>query len=418
MAHGLLFGREAIGVEPIGVRPHGGVEVDAVGADERERPRRVFLAQELHRLEAAPHEEHQRRVQAQRLLEDAGRVRELLGREGVGPLRGEGVGLGLYARPRLRVLAEEVERPRERVCRGLVPRHEERRRLVADLLVAHPLAAPALAVAREEQAREQIGALPRIGPTLVDERLQPSVHEAYRGDERRVVTPWEEHGAAQRLLDAVPQVHEGRRHVGVGLLEPFDEGDLQREERGGEMRVDPLQGDGERLAELLRLGVGVGAEQRARHDPHRDARHLVREIDRRPVLHAREGAQGHGVHRARIAGELARVEQGRRQATLPPPQLALAREEPLAREVVQEDPEAGRLLERARVLDQDRVRRLRRARDEHLAVQETDARQGPRRSSRAQEREAIFLEQVPVAEKVATGDRGDRRAVHARLRVA
>ena len=103
-------------------------------------------------------EDVRRRVEPHRLLEDgerAGHRTQVLVRGSA--TRGR-VHLRLDARARLRVLREQVQRPRQRRRRRLVPGEEEGHRLVADLLIVIDAA---VLVPRREQHAEEVAAVRR-----------------------------------------------------------------------------------------------------------------------------------------------------------------------------------------------------------------------------------------------------------------
>ncbi len=123
---------------------------------------------------AAP-DEPGRRIQAHRLGDDAGRIRKPLD---VGDRRqtpGQHCG-NLVVETTFDVgrLTEEVPRPRQGVCRGLVARQKDRHRLVADLAVSHPPPF-VLVVLREQERREQVAPVGAAGAPLANNPVDDSV---------------------------------------------------------------------------------------------------------------------------------------------------------------------------------------------------------------------------------------------------
>ena len=140
---------------------------------------------------------------------------------------------------------KQVPRPRERVRRRLVPGQEQRHRLITQLLVGHP-AAVAFVVHCHEQHRQQIAAiLPRF-PPLVDDAVDRLVQPLQRSPKT--------HRLRQRQL---PQKVRDRIH--------------QRRKKIDQRR--------QRSADLIRLLLHLGIEQRLGDDGKREPHHLVMDIE-------------------------------------------------------------------------------------------------------------------------------------------
>ena len=271
-------------------------------------------------LQRASSDDPRRREQSHRLGEDGARVREpreIVRAERVGR---DGVDLVVQTSLDIRVLCEEIPAPREEIRRRLVTGEEERHRLVAELTVAHS-AAVALGVVREEKHREQVAAiLPR---------------RATFGDE-----------AVDRRVEPLAAATEAQRRRDGELLEQLAEGEHAEVER--------FDRRSERLADLVRLALDVGVEQRLADDGERVRRHLARHVERRavaPAFRAPCGVRRHGVG---VRGDARAVKGGLRQTTLAQMELVLARQEPLAEE-------HPRALETATLVEVATVR------DEHVA---------------------------------------------------
>ena len=157
----LPVGQPAIGVEPLRVREEPRVPVQEILREEHDGPLRDRVSADVDVLDRAPADGPGRRIQPHRLGEHHARVGES---RHVGGGRRTALEHGCLFRAAaafdVRVLREQVPRPRERVRGRFVAGEEDRHRLVAHLRVAHP-AAVLLVVAREQQHRQQIAAVIR-----------------------------------------------------------------------------------------------------------------------------------------------------------------------------------------------------------------------------------------------------------------
>src|SRR5258705_5599914 len=155
------------------------------------------------------------------------------------------------------MLREEIPAPREEIRRRLVTGEEERHRLVAELSVAHP-SAVALGVVREKEHGEQVAAILARRATLGDESID-------------------------RRVEPLAAATEAQRRRDGKLLEQLAEGEHAEVER-----VDRR---GERVADLVRLALDVGVEQRLADDGECVRRHLARQVERRTVAPALRAAR-------------------------------------------------------------------------------------------------------------------------------
>ncbi|MEZ4406551.1 MAG: hypothetical protein R3A52_08760 [Polyangiales bacterium] len=251
-------------------------------------------------------------------------------------------------------------------------RDEEGVGLVAHLLVGHRPGA-VLLVARREDAREQVVAREPLRAALGDHLRDAVVDASHRGAQRGVEGAGEEHGLLQALHRGGAQPLDGRGELAFERREAFEEHDLRDEAARAAVAVAPLEGDGEGLAERVGLVEGVAVEEGFAHDAHGHAGHLAREVDALPVAPAVDGALGDVVHALRVGGHRRRLKERRHESSLPAPELALGGEEPVAREVPEEEAPAGRRLDAARALDEEGGRRRGGVRPHHVAVEEARA---------------------------------------------
>ena len=108
--------------------------------------------------------------------------------------------------------------------------------------------------------------------------------------------------------------------------------------------VEELPDLGHRAADIARVVVQLGTEQRARNDPQRQLRHVSRHVAHLALAPDRVDAIRLVDHHGRIGGDAAAVEGRLQHATLAQVEIALAREQAVS----QHDAgpfEAGPLLE-------------------------------------------------------------------------
>jgi hypothetical protein len=293
--------------------------------------------------------------------------------------------------------------------------HEEGDRLVADLPVGH--ASPVVLVLRLEQAREKVVAREARRAPLVDQALDGLVEVGDRRAKPGPARSGEQDRRAQHLRQRRAVRLEARGDPALTLLDHVADAHLERQPRGAEVFVRPVERDGERVAEGVGLVEGVGVEERLAHDRHRDPRHLAAEIDRPPVAPAAGRPRDDVGHDADILRDDLGLEERGHQLALPPPEIALAGEETLARERVEDEPQGRRLFERARPLDEDVVRGGRRRRKKGVHPEEEDARSAGGLARRTlEEGEALRLELARVTDEWRTA-REARKVLeqHARL---
>ncbi len=163
-----------------------------------------------------------------------------------------------------------------------------------------------------------------------------------------------------RALPASPQTRQRQ------ALDEVRERKHQRPER--------LHDAGERVADLARLRRDVGVEQRLADDRQREAIHLLRHVDRRPVrprlalpirvLH----------HRRRVFRDAIAMKRRLHQPPLPQMHGAFARQQPLAEHALR-PLEPAALREVLVVRHQDVLDDARIADDEHVLAAEPDVRE-------------------------------------------
>ena len=218
--------------------------------------------------------------------------------DGRGPLPEHGVHLGEEAILRFRVLGKQVEGPGERAGGGLVPGQEEGHHLVAELPVGHPLAIPLLVSSREQHGQE-VATVDAAPPPLRDQLVDGVVQTGHRAGESTIAGQGEE----------LEQTREGK----------------------GETREEVEDG-GQGLADLLGLALHFDPEEGLGHDGHGEGRHLLVEVDLLagpPAIAAALRVVHHGLA---IGSDALAVEGGLDEPPLPPVELTVGGEQPLAEE--------------------------------------------------------------------------------------
>ncbi len=213
------------------------------------------LAQRL-RGDVAMSERPRRRVEAHRLGHHGARIRQARGVRGGGVRVAEHlVELIVERALHAGVSREKVPGPREGVGRRLVAGEEQRHHLVPELLVAHALSI-ALGVARIHEHREQVAGVVPLPLPLP--RRTAFIDHAIDGGVETAACTVEADGPRRR--EVVQQLGE-------------------REDGDAEL----LEHRAQRVANVLRLALDVGAEQRLAGDRECEARHLRREIHARTI---------------------------------------------------------------------------------------------------------------------------------------
>jgi hypothetical protein len=250
-----------------------------------------------------------------------------------------GIDLGVERRLDVRMLGEQIPRPRQQVGRGLVAREQERHRFVAKLAIAHA-AAVSLAVLREEQHGEQVAAiLPRrapLGDQAVDRRVEPlaAALEAPRHGDRKTL---------EQLAE--------REHA-----------EVERSDRRAE-----------RFADLVRLAFDVRVEQRLADDGERVRRHLSRHVEPLAIAPLLRAPRGVRRHRLGVRRDSSAMEGGLREPALPEMQLVLAREQPFTEQHLGAF-QAASLVEHPPVRDEHVADPIRIADEDHRLRRDADAR--------------------------------------------
>lgn len=285
------------------------------------------------------------------------------------------VDLGAQPRPRGAVVREQVERPRERRRGGLVPGHEQRHDLVAHLLVAH--AAAALLVARGEQPAQEVGPREPGGAASAIILATRSSITGERLLELARARPGHEDWPAEPRRQRLGVRAQRRRRVVAGLVERALGPELQEQRERARLLVHPLEARRDCRADRVGVLERVGVEERAPRDRHRDAGRLAQHVDRRAVAQPVGRARRRHAHRLRVLAEaIVLGECARHQPPLPPPpQLAVAREQALARDGLERGLQHRRSSLRLR--DEQIVQRLGRRHDRHVRAGRLHAHASP-----------------------------------------
>ena len=240
-----------------------------------------------------------RRIKPHRLLEHHARVGEvgdvLVARRA--PFQ-HARQLRVQLRFHRRMLRQQIPGPSQRLCRGLVPGHEDGDHLVAHLLRRH--AAAGLTVARGDQAGEQILRLGvRRTAALGEQPIDRGV---------------------ELVEDSVS--HARRDELG----EPF--GDMQQVEKawphGGLIFADAT-------LDHVDDSVGIRGKHRARDDVQGRVHHRHRCIDHavlRQRVPLRQQFLGDFGHDRRVAGDRAGIEGGRHDPAMAAPELPIGGDQP------------------------------------------------------------------------------------------
>jgi hypothetical protein len=296
VALGLALGREALGVEALGVGPELRVAVGDPGEQHDVRARRDVVVADPVAGVRAPAHAGRRRVEPHRLLEHHRRVRQpldvLSGRRAIAEHR---VDLLVEALLCLGVVAEQVQRERQGDRRRVVAREHEDQDLVADLGVVERVAV----VARVDQQAQQIVPAGRLRAPLGDQLVADAVDVAL--------------GAVRAPVRSRGPLARRRSGAQSALARVVAE----ERERGAHNGDRPLD---------------VGAEQQPPDHAQRDARHLLVRVDRPadPRLPAGEKLSRLLCHRVRVARDPLAREQRLDEAPLAQPALVLAVEQPVA----------------------------------------------------------------------------------------
>jgi hypothetical protein len=170
--------------------------------------------------------------------------------------------------------------------------------LVAHLHIAHA----SLFILRGQQHGDQIAAILCAGPSLGNDAVD---------------------GGIQPLAGLFGSL-AGRQRQLLGQLAP-----------GQQQPVDRVQRLGQRLADLGRLSLHVGIEQRLAHDGQGQAHHFLRHVHRRAIsqrLPALSRLLGVAGHHLAVGGHALAVKRRLHQAALAQVQLALAGQQAIAQQ--------------------------------------------------------------------------------------
>ena len=177
--------------------------------------------------------------------------------------------------------------------------------------------------------------------------------------------------------------------------------------------VDPGERHRERGAELVGLVEGVDVEEGLARHPHGDVGRQAGGVEDAagPQIAGRVlRALGHD---GGVAGDLGVGEEGRHQLALPAPEIALAGEEPLARQRLERPAQAGRLAEALGLLHEHLVEDLGPVGEDHRGARRQDAAEVALLADHAvEEASTVVPDLAHVAEAGGAGEEGDVAEVH------
>jgi hypothetical protein len=179
-------------------------------------------------------------------------------------------------------------------------------------------------------------------------------------------------------------------------------------QRRAQIRLLRAHAELECLGDHTRVTAHVGAEHRAARDRERHLHHLLRDVEPLAVAPARELLDGLVDHHLAVLLEPLWCERRREQLAVPLVRVALGEQQAIAEHRPQEL-QAGGLLERGGLRDQDLMGEVRVGHDVDRDVREHDARDraGARRA--VLQREPIAAELQQVADQRQPGDGRYRR---------
>jgi len=275
----------------------------------------------------------------------------------------------------LGILGEKIERPRQRIGRGLVSSHHERHHLVAELLIGH--AAPVLR--RRHQEREEVV---RVGVLASSPRVDDPEDERVEGLQRSLEAKVLPAGYPLRRLD-------DRFRIVIGVADR----------------------DPQRLSDRIGLGADGGTEERAGDDAKGQLHHLGVHIDDLADTLVPLGQHRVGLldHRGNERRDAIAMKRRLRQLPLPTPELPFTGDQPFAQNEL-EALVVGALRVVSVVVDEDVVNGLhvvdeevpgmRKLQADHVALRGDLREQIDRTSSK--------LEQVPHERQPGTLGRATR----------